>query len=225
MKKLIAVLMAIAILLSLCACGSSSTPPKKDIDDITADDIQAAVDKMMGVEEETAAPAQASNDAPTPDDYIVCVEMTPENFGDYFEPTILPVLDDWGEPTGKYTYGFISKVYDQGLQYVSAIDKAPEDFLVEIEIKEDSYSPRTSTLPNGSFDALLRFMQPTYNTENITVSVTRVKGHLNFLKTEYIDHETLDSTKRQNGYDLNWYSVYMKDGSVYNLYCLDGMRF
>lgn len=61
MKKLIAALMAVAILLSLCACGSTSTPKKKNIDDITSEDLEAAAERLMEGEEETA-PAQSVDD-------------------------------------------------------------------------------------------------------------------------------------------------------------------
>lgn len=57
MKKLISLLLAAVMVLSLCACGSSK-PKKKSLDELTAEDFQAAAEQLMG-EEATQAPAEA----------------------------------------------------------------------------------------------------------------------------------------------------------------------
>ena len=57
MKKLISLLLAAVMVLSLCACGSSK-PQKKSLDELTAEDFQAAAEQLMGEEAETQAPTE-----------------------------------------------------------------------------------------------------------------------------------------------------------------------
>ena len=45
------------MVLSLCACGSSK-PQKKSLDELTAEDFQAAAEQLMGEEAETQAPTE-----------------------------------------------------------------------------------------------------------------------------------------------------------------------
>lgn len=57
MKKLISLLLAAVMVLSLCACGTSK-PQKKSLDELTAEDFQAAAEQLMGEEAETQAPTE-----------------------------------------------------------------------------------------------------------------------------------------------------------------------
>ena len=57
MKKLISLLLAAVMVLSLCACGSPK-PQKKSLDELTAEDFQAAAEQLMGEEAETQAPTE-----------------------------------------------------------------------------------------------------------------------------------------------------------------------
>ena len=58
MKRIISLLLAAVMVLSLCACGSSK-PQKKSLDELTAEDFQAAAEQLMGEEAETQAPTEA----------------------------------------------------------------------------------------------------------------------------------------------------------------------
>ena len=58
MKRIISLLLATVMVLSLCACGSSK-PQKKSLDELTAEDFQAAAEQLMGEEAETQAPTEA----------------------------------------------------------------------------------------------------------------------------------------------------------------------
>lgn len=58
MKRIISLLLAVVMVLSLCACGSSK-PQKKSLDELTAEDFQAAAEQLMGEEAETQAPTEA----------------------------------------------------------------------------------------------------------------------------------------------------------------------
>ena len=57
MKRIISLLLAAVMVLSLCACGSSK-PQKKSLDELTAEDFQAAAEQLMGEEAETQAPTE-----------------------------------------------------------------------------------------------------------------------------------------------------------------------
>ena len=57
MKRIISLLLAAVMVLSLCACGSSK-PQKKSLDELTAEDFQAAAEQLMGEEEATQAPTE-----------------------------------------------------------------------------------------------------------------------------------------------------------------------
>lgn len=59
MKRIISLLLATVMVLSLCACGSSK-PQKKSLDELTAEDFEAAAEQLMGEEAETQAPAEAA---------------------------------------------------------------------------------------------------------------------------------------------------------------------
>lgn len=58
MKRIISLLLAAVMVLSLCACGSSK-PQKKSLDELTAEDFQAAAEQLMGEEAEMQAPTEA----------------------------------------------------------------------------------------------------------------------------------------------------------------------
>lgn len=58
MKRIISLLLAAVMVLSLCACGSSK-PQKKSLDELTAEDFQAAAEQLMGEEAETQTSTEA----------------------------------------------------------------------------------------------------------------------------------------------------------------------
>lgn len=53
MKKALSLLMVIAMLLTLCACGSSKPTAKKDASELTEEDLQAAYNELVGETEGT----------------------------------------------------------------------------------------------------------------------------------------------------------------------------
>lgn len=222
MRKLIAALMAIAILLSLCACGSPSTPKKKDIDDITAEDIQAAADKMMGVEEES--PIQAAEEVPPIEDYLVTIEITPENFSDYFDLFVYPALNDWGEPQPYYYFALKCNLSDQGLIYYrDAAFRADDDFLMELKytyysgwgqlMEETNDISAYNLYDRWCMGGIGSYSTNDFDQEKgITAEVLRIKGELTFLKEEYIQEEITSSTSKEIGYEIVEKTLLLRNG-------------
>ena len=84
MKRIISLLLAAVMVLSLCACGSS-TPKKKSLDELTAEDFQAAAEQLMGEEAETQAPTEAEQKVYKLGETITMmddmIELTVNSFG------------------------------------------------------------------------------------------------------------------------------------------------
>ena len=203
MKKFVSILLSSAMCLSLCCCGSSVTQEQYDaltaensqlesqiakyekyseiIDCLEAEDYDSAV---SCIEEEQEAKLQA--EAGDMADYLVTVELTTENFSDYFEFQIDYLRDAFGEiqtelnsDTGLVTLA--SKVYDNGYIYYDS------DCAFEYEIKCSSpywYSEtNTKTLEEsigGPLDSVSQYAT------DATFTVTRVEGTVTFIKSDYI---------------------------------------
>lgn len=222
MKKLIAALMAVAILLSLCACGSASAPKKKSIEDITSEDLEAAAERLMEDEEETVA--QATEEVPPIEDYLVTIEITPENFSDYFELFAYPVLDDWGTPKSEYYIALKCNLNDQGLIYYrNAAQKADDDFLMEMKytyyngygtlIESTSNVSAYWLYDNWCMGGVGSLASYAFDPEkDITAEVLRTKGTLTFLKEEYIQEVVQSNTYKQSGYEIISDVLRLKNG-------------
>lgn len=78
MKNTCSLLLVVAMLLTLCACGSSGNK----------NSANPQPDHMV------LGPTNSVKD----EDVLLTVELTPENFSDYFECVVLPCLDQDGQP-------------------------------------------------------------------------------------------------------------------------------
>lgn len=215
MKKLIAALMAIAILLSLCACGSA--PKQKELKDFSTAELQEELMRRMTGEEEVTS-AQTSNEVGPIEDYLVTVEMTPENFGNYWEFDKIPVLDEWGEPTGVYMLGMKSKVYNQGLHFIDPYwnpwFEGSDDFQFEFEVIEPSLEKSyTNTANRGAFKDWMEFSYHESKDEDCQIVVKRVKGTVSFIKTSYIQYDEIYDTGKTSGHDCSYIRFHLLNGN------------
>lgn len=229
MKKLIAALMTIAILLSLCACGSA--PKQKELKDFSTAELQEELMRQLTgeEEEEEVTSAQATSEVPPIEDYLVTIEITPENFHDYFEMITYPTLDDWGEPQPYYYFALRCNLNDQGLIYYrNAAQKADDDFLMEmkytyyngygklIESTNDisAYWLYDHWCMNGSGS----YGSSEYDPEKgITAEVLRARGTLTFLKEDYIQEVISSSTRKTLGNDVTYETLLLKNGESMSL--------
>lgn len=110
MKRIISLLLAAVMVLSLCACGSSK-PKKKSLDELTAEDFQAAAEQLMGEEAETQAPTEVEQkiyqigETISTMDGLVEFTVNDVSFTEYMTPDNLPTDSDdmrnWQAGEGK----------------------------------------------------------------------------------------------------------------------------
>ena len=121
MKKLSALLLTSTLFLApLCGCAQTSTQTQPDqaqsdkrYDDVIADleeeDYDGAIATITEMKKEAQAKAHADME-----EYLVTVELTKENFDEYFEWVTIPRINAFGEQEGA-RWGLRSKKYDDGL--------------------------------------------------------------------------------------------------------------
>lgn len=110
MKRIISLLLAAVMVLSLCACGSSK-PQKKSLDELTAEDFQAAAEQLMGEEAETQAPTEVEQkiyqigETISTMDGLVEFTVNDVSFTEYMTPDNLPTdsndMRNWQAGEGK----------------------------------------------------------------------------------------------------------------------------
>lgn len=192
---------------------------------------------MTGEEEEETTPAQTetAENVPPIEDYLVTIEITPENFNDYFEIITFPYLDEWGEPVDNVNYfGLKCNLIDQGLIYYrDASSNADDDFLMELkliyytdwgELSDDTFNVSAHDLYDSwCFDGLdIAVMD--YEKE-ITAEVLRSRGTLTFLKEEYIQEVTYSSTYKSLGYDVTTETLLLKNGEEMSIKYFPGRKY
>lgn len=122
MRKLSVLFLAGTLLLvPLCGCAQSSSQTQADgqaqtdgkydeiIADLEEEDYDGAIDAITEMKIESQA--KAFGDIK---DYLVTVELTKENFDEYFEWVTIPEVDIFGDQEALWC-GFRSKKYDDGL--------------------------------------------------------------------------------------------------------------
>lgn len=122
MRKLSVLFLAGTLLLvPLCGCAQSSSQTQADgqaqtdgkydeiIADLEEEDYDGAIDAITEMKKESQA--KAFGDIK---DYLVTVELTKENFDEYFEWVSQEHVDAFGEKDSVW-WGFRSKKYDDGL--------------------------------------------------------------------------------------------------------------
>lgn len=152
MKKILSLLLMICSVTLLTACASQG-----DLDAIVAEQaaLQVKYDALQAdykVLQEQEAPysdfiawidgeaysaaidfvkkkqaAEAFAEKGPIEDYLVTVELTPENFYDYFEWKSFPDLDAFGEETDYTRYDLVSTVYQEGLIFYQSDAKYADD--------------------------------------------------------------------------------------------------
>lgn len=230
MKRIISILLAIATLLTLTACG------KKD---------SGKVQTSSKGETTTQSPAKEtkSEEVEPIENYLVKVELTPENFDDYFEWKCVHRLDDWGDMMEEVDVRLKSKAYDDGL----IIYECPDDVKFEYNYHPDDDSDyyTTDTLQDwflfgsaGLYGNGCYFeTDDGFNKEEKTCTygnihpfpwhkLGRVKGTITYVKAEYIDH--IEKTDEVEDYGGNYYGhklyevkIYLKNGEVIRHYGLE----
>lgn len=122
MRKLSALVLAGTLLLvPICGCAQTSSQTQVDeqtqtdgkYDDIIADLEEENYDGAIATITEMKKEALAKTHTDM-EKYLVTVELTPENFDEYFEVVVSPVVDAFGE-TDHWVLGVRSKKYDDGL--------------------------------------------------------------------------------------------------------------
>lgn len=217
MKRIISILLAIATLLTLTACG------KKDSGKVqTSSKGEATI--------QSPAKETKSEEVEPIENYLVKVELTPENFYDYFEWELVHYPDEWGDMTESLHITLKSKAYDDGLIMYGL----PRD--VQFEFKRPSSS-------DFSTHDLVEFFNPNdcaglggysedadvddgFNEEEKTCTygnihpiscyeIGRVKGTITFVKAEYIDHiEKGDKGWKQVNFEMYETYIYLKNGEM-----------
>lgn len=226
MKRIISILLAIATLLTLTACG------KKD---------SGKVQASSKGETTTQSPAKEtkSEEAEPIEDYLVKVELTPENFFDYFEWECVHCLDDWGDMTNLLYVSLKSKAYDDGLIMYDCPDddvkfeyKNPDGRAYTDEVYDYFYGRYYAGLClelNGSKDDGFNKEEKTCIYGNIHpisyYEISRVKGTITYVKAEYIDHIEKEVVDKRHGYDMLKEKIYLKNGEVLERTYLEGFMY
>lgn len=228
MKKSISLLLALVTLLSLTACGKKNTSG-----------TQASANGESSAQTSTKTEGKKSQKVEPIEDYLVTVELTPENFWDYFGMEVMHKLDDWGdiEEYGE-SFHMYSKAYDNGLIIYTAGDYRNQLGDAQYEWKygdRENYS--TERLSDdfyeqyGTCGCHSRFYlgedwiddglgEKTCENGNVhpieNLELGRVKGTVTFVKAEYIDHVESDVEEERTGYGYKILrtSIYLKNGDI-----------
>lgn len=198
MKKVLSLVLTTCLISTLAACAS-----QHDLDAITAeqDALQVKYDALQSEYEalqEQEAPysdfiteieyesypaaiefvkkrqaAEAFAEKGPIEDYLVTVELTTENFSDYFEWISIPSLDAFGEETDYWDIFWTSKVYQEGLVFYQSDAKYEMDgYEYELYLG----SRRSTRDPEG------------WKAEK----VENVSGSVTFVKSDYVMEYTID---------------------------------
>lgn len=145
MKRIIAGVLG-GILL-ICSLGMNTFAEEQKYqelyDYLEAGDYDAAIEYIQNlkVENDSSLPEDLS-------DYLLEVELTEENFEDYFEWRFYHQRNDFGEETEILRGNYYSKMYDQGY-YLYKMDEIPIEY--SIITGSGELDTRTDTLYDGYF--------------------------------------------------------------------------
>ena len=122
------------------------------------------------------------------EDYLVTVELTPENFDDYFEFVAIERYNAFGEKTGSCPLGLKSKKYDEDMILYGLNDK---NYCDDISVEFTYYVGGGSNTVSYSLRELLTFTRGigASSADSITFKPTgRITGSkLTYLKKDYVD--------------------------------------
>ena len=228
MKRIISILLAIATLLTLTACG------KKD-----SEKVQTSSKGETTTQSPAKKETKSEKVGPI-EDYLVKVELTPENFNDYFEWECMHDLNDWGDITGGFYITLKSKAYDDGLiiyecpddvkfekkELTSEGDFGTDELSRYFGVNSDSYGTH---LWNESLDDGFNKEEKTCTYGDIhpisCYELGRVKGTITFVKAEYIDHIEEYEFCTSGGHKEYYANIYLKNGESLSHLYREGMMF
>lgn len=205
MKKIASIMMAIIMILSLSACGSSGNQSNPN-PNMAASNHKAVSDK----------------------DILLEVELTPDNFYDYFECVVISQLDENGNP---YSYdigkgpqyrsvmGLKNKQYENYILYdVRASDAW---FTYELKYTESDaiLLQGTSTVykalqfsPEHNYDYELITNQQITSPDQYTMQLVDCGGTLKFLNAKCIENVEIEDTDNSDwGYLVKSYNYTLSD--------------
>lgn len=148
-------------------------------------------------------------------DYLLEIEITEENFNDYFDIQYYYLLNDFGERSDSIRAVFTSKMYDQGY-YLYEMDDIPIEFAF---IRDEGLDSRTETLDENIFSSGMPV------TQESEWKLVRLKpGKAVFIKKEAVqaidegrydlDHETIRLVIKHGDEEEELYRYYY-DGFEY----------
>ena len=207
MKKTLSLLLIVALLLALCACGSSNSKNNMD----------HQFDPMM------FEPTNPVKD----EDVLLTVELTPENFSDYFESAVIILLDENGEPqTYTHTDVSVKYAYVMGLRSIQYEDYILLDDGDSVFSYELIYNDTKEVLQVGNSDLWrglefvtneynITFDTPHYLTDpsQYTMKLIDCSGTLTFVNAKCIDSvEVEDLNSTMWGYKEYRYQYNVNEG-------------
>ena len=162
----------------LCLSGCVSDAQYKELEDRVS-----KLEKMLGVQSDTVTSSSTNSDQNTAasEDTQMIVNVTPENFGDYFEFVLINADYAYSEET---MYAFVpqSKVFDEGWVYIDT----SRDFCL------------TYNVVGSPTNTLIRIERPNqlyYSSPYPTFEIVDVKGQIRFEKKESLQNYEIDEFK------------------------------
>lgn len=240
MKKSISLLLALVTLLSLTACGKKNTSG-----------TQASANGEASAQTSTKTEGKKSQKVEPIEDYLVTVELTPENFWDYFGVELMHGLDEWGDITSLDCPHLYSKAYDNGLIIYTA-----GDYKNQLENAQYEYESQTVYDPDGKY-VTRKLSDDFFDLDSGTCGsqgnfyyewsddgreektcrngnvhpiennpgLGRVKGTVTFVKAEYVDHIESEQYDEWDGYKQFRTYIYLKNGDILSRTTREGFMY
>ena len=203
MKKILTVLLMMSLLVCMTGCASQS-----DLDAaiVERDALQAKVDQYSDIidaldaEEYEAAMniisqkqiAKEMEEKGDIEDYLVTVDLTLDNFGDYFEWKSYYGINEFGEEEEcDLWFPLVSKVYDEGL----VLYKADVKLGITMSMTYDGNYGTNSYSTEDTLEWEEHIMptrgsstssEDRYILDKCNVTTTRVEGTVIFVKEDYV---------------------------------------
>jgi hypothetical protein len=186
------------------------------IEALENNDYDGAVSSITSLKEEYLA--ETAGDI---NDYLVTVELTPENFNDYFEFVTIPGQNAFGERSDTLWVGVRSKKYDEGL-ILYDIEGAEHCDDITIEFITDLTESQEANTSQMRLAELLSFLSGFggYGTEKDSLSyeLSRIAGSkLTYIKKEYIDSYEIPPVSSPDLHSTES-TVVLKNGESFNLW-------
>lgn len=152
MKNRIICIAMVCLCAFLCSCGQAPAQPagpsqdeqlyekyKDIISDLEGQNYDLAIDKIKQMKKD-AAPSDGNIE-----DYLLEVNLTGDNFYDYFEFEKIACRDMYGDETGSFMLGLRSKMFDKGYVLCNYYDRDYCDSIY-FELKNESHVIKDASL-------------------------------------------------------------------------------